>query len=121
MFAHFQILLNLCENSIKFTSAPGSITLSVRLLDCKPPAATPAPAALDHRITIDGAKNETPLEHKEDEIPRQLSNSTQSLATVTIEWSVTDTGETGGAADITPSGNHGCHSPFVCSWAHIWL
>lgn len=92
-FAHAQVLLNLCENSIKFTPAPGSITLSVRLLDCQPPAA-PAAAALDYHIAIDGVKNETaPLEHKEDEVLRPALDSTQSLATVTIEWSVTDTGE----------------------------
>ena len=94
MIVLLQILLNLCENSIKFTPAPGSITLSVRLLDCKPPAAAPAPSALDHHIAIDGAKNEgAPLEHKEDEVLRPSSDSNQSLATVTIEWSVTDTGE----------------------------
>lgn len=93
MIVRSQILLNLCENSIKFTPAPGSITLSVRLLDCKPPAA-PSAAVLDHHIAIDGAKNEgAPLEHKEDEVLHPSSDSNQSLATVTIEWSVTDTGE----------------------------
>jgi len=115
MIVLLQILLNLCENSIKFTPAPGSITLSVRLLDCKPPAA-PSAAALDHHIAIDRAKNDAALlEHKEDEVLRPSSDSTQSLATVTIEWSVTDTGKAGNAALSGQRERNRCQQPLVCS------
>ena len=87
-----QVLLNLCENSIKFTPAPGCITLSVRLLDSH--TATADGPASDHHISMDGGHDHAVVaEHKEDEILDPQQHSAHPMSTVTIEWSVTDTGE----------------------------